>query len=1427
MAKLIGTANASGFYADFGTGRPETALDGKFETGWSSQKTYNATAGELFALIFDQPVTPKRFEFWMNSWGRSIQIGYADTFSTSKTDYTILRSIDTVAADSAGRPWVGAASNRSQKNIIALPDNTVAARVWMFSTVTMGSTIYVGSMGSTATNTSVDRLRIREVDVYDTLTQEDGRNPKVPGTQPVAPWTATPAFFKRTEFLNPGNFSFTPDPDTTAIMVIAQGAGGGGIIQTLKDDSANTVPAGPGGATIVRRTNGDQLIAANGGSAPTAGQATFPTISDWLKPPATLAASNGSTVAGFVSAAGGSNSLGANGGTGFTYEQTSKIATVNFRDLSDNTLPPTANSGWVRDTTYGWRSNNKSHNSSSYVIFASAPYLKSQQISFSWGVSSENTYDKLTIRILLPSGQSTDWLVVSGVQSSTSLYTIPSDGMYGFQFIYTKDSSNSSGLDQAWVGGVVSSVGYRASSLGGGAGGAASLLMLAEPLEFSIGAGGVGSPADHAVTSAQNGTKGSGGAGGGNGGNGAVIVYEYKGLLTYDSPLQYNLTNFNVAPVEMQGIYRTDYVGQGVSTTQNYVHKLRPRTRNVLVLMAGCGGGNAQIVNIAYPQITNDPAIVAIGARRYTAGSGSSSYRETSGSYWGAVAGRGGMFVSDDETIWRANGSFSSYPANLTAIFSSYGSSREGTWANGNTASQTYSGGSGAAALIFAGGDALGDRTITIQVPGAGDGPGVAYAQGYPGVVVIYETESDIGPYTTQISQQTLVKDVPHPDTLISQTSEQVLVKEKQVGTRITQNNQQVLVKEKQVGTQITQVAEQVLIRESDNANNPLQISYAAMAYIIDAPDPTTAITQNNQQVLLRDKQGPTNSTQLAQQILLKAFPATFRFTQVTQQILVAENPSVFFMNFGNLEYPLKNYLYDSREARATSVPDGAYIQLEGAFAEGSYMVVNGVNVGLSSPVKNNDRVQLHSGVTNYWQLSINVYAYYMVNGEVTREMVGRWNIIQPELSPQKPRAYSVYYTNKQWLITKTKYSTGTITSIFTKARTALSNVMQVLVGKGNTALANARDAVYNGANTSLLDAIKPVKSAAQFAVYSMQSKASQVYHRLAAGMDSIVTKTYAKEADASKFSFIQATDAKHGITFDSGVGVGAQYYEMDVQQSQAGFGDLELVGFEALPPATNLYENMEFIDSPLGTGATDLAFDPLPLGSTVPVDQDFDYVQVGKSYSDTQEYEAMLTTGFASTFEMGFTDTIAYSVLNSFDFVGVRSGGTGFWIVPLDTADITRPKMSLMQMFPAEKSHNHTEFVQQTPEAHGAHEFYNFSTTPIFAGAPGNATFTTGIIRRVEHAVPVQIGWVRVKAQMGVYKNTPYRPAQIATGRGNASLYQGFDTHNDVLDFTANYSGVTTLQKFNGYVYNLDVDKTFVCEVYYNGPISGLMQGG
>lgn len=1404
MAKLIPvTANASGYYADFGTGLPPTAIDGAFGTAWSSLKTGNAIAGEVFALIFDQPVTPKRFEFWLSSWGRSVQIGYADAYSNNKSDYTILTSVDTVQPDAAGNTWVTPSANTT-KNVIALPDNNVAARVWMFCAPTMGSTVYVGAMNSSAGNVSVDRLRIREIELFDAVQDGPAVNPKVPNIVPVSPWTASPANWTRTEFSSVGSFSFTPREDTVLMLVIAQGGGAAGRVRA--DLGANPTPTTglAGGDAIVSNAQGAILLAP-GGRVPTIpGAITGPqnTFENWIRY-TDLSARAGGTVSSLVAPAGGRTTLNTGvAGAAWTLASISSNAPATSATQSFTGANPATQLTWefanggVRQNTTGLSLS--SLNASVTLRFKA---VEGQAINVTYISTAGSKPFTATLN-----GVVVDQRTLS-TSSSTVAYVAMESGDQTLIVTMTGSPTGTLGLSRLSFGEFGSPGGYSGAS-----GRSGHVYLMPTPLNIVVPAGGVGQAGGQAVTAAQNGTFGSGGAVGGDGGNGAVIVYEYRGVLVSTSPPEYNLVNYNVATAELAGLYRTDYVGQGIATKQNYTHKLRPRTKNVLVIMSGCGGGNSQLINVVLPEITNDPAIVSAGSKTFTAGSGASSYRALSGSYIMPESGRGGIFSANAETIWQSDG-LSSGPSALgrsIGIFSSYGSSRDGIYTGTNT-STTQSGGSGSGAFIYLSESDLQSRTIDVQVPGQGDGPGTRQNYGYPGVVSIFETESDIGPQITQLSSQTLIKNAQSA-TWITHVTEQALIKNPQTATQITQISEQALIKEKQVGTQITQVVEQVLVRESDLLTNPLQLSYAAIAYIVDAPDPQTAITQVSEQALIRDKQAPTQITQNVQQILLKALLAQYRTTQVTQQILVAENPSVFWLNFGNLEYPMKDVLYDSRTARATSVPQGAYIQLEGAFAPGSYMLVNGVNVGLSSPVKENDQVQLHSGVSNYWQLSINVYAYYTTNGEVTREMIGRWNVIQPNLSPVKPRAYSMVYTNRNWILLKNGYATAMLVSRFSKANAVVGKLVAVL---------------FAGARTMIGTSLTPVRHAVNYGKNSLTQEISKVYHRLATGAASIIT---------------QAQDSYNDITFDSGAGITVARFEMGTKfpQTYYGMGNVADTAIVA-PIGASALAGLEAEISIAYTGETLQEFDAIPTGNTAGVDIafersndgymeltdfHFEYNAVGKSFSDVQEYIAMVSTGFAAPFYMGFTDTIAYSVLGSFEYINFQAGGLGFWNMPTDTAELSQAKMVLMQLFPAEKSIGHSEFVSRTPETHGAHDFHNFTSTPITAGV-GISKFQQSVIKRVERVTHVQIDWVRVKAQMGVGKNTPYRPAQAINGRGKASLYMGFDTLADVRDYTSNYSDVTTLQMYNGYAYNVGVDKSFVCEIYFNGPISGLIRGG
>jgi len=1393
MAKLTGaTAYATTYYTAGSGSPPNLAIDGKSNTRWESNSTGGDAIKEVFVLGFAQPVTPKQIRLLLGTWGPDLRIGYSHEGGTVKANYTEIKGITFASEpnDSRGNPWVYGPSGAdlNTQNVILLPDNQIAAKFW--------------GIWFTST-TGIDRVRIWEISMYDTVGDE-GANPTLPTVLPTSPFLSTPVGWKRTEYSTVGQFTHVPESATKLMLIAAQGAGAGGFVNLNLDGSVAPATAFQGGDAVVATAAGNVLIAP-GAVSYTAAEASLQysgkTEFDWINYADFATRSSSRIAAGNdAGAAGGLADIG--GVAGVAYKLTPQItnsgmgATNNFR-TADAAVPVTLQN-FTRGSADGYRSDAVAVGTECLLEMTFNAYA-GQVITVSYGKGGSSTSFG-TVNVYV-----NDQLLASDASSylggKSVAYTVTQNGPVTVKQTCTRTGSNAAAY--VYLSAVLITGVGQGGSFGGASGRQSRVVMAPATLSLTVPKGGIGQPAGQTLTSEHSGTRGSGGSSGGNGGDGVIVVYEYQGFMAYSEPADYSLANYNVATNPLPGVYRTDYVGRGIASKQNYVHKLRPSTKNVLVLMSGCGGGNAQLINAVLPEIYSDPAIVSTNQKTFTAGSGVSSPRELSGGYIWSRPGKVGEFSSNSETIWQSNGVANQYFSSGLGIFSNYGYSRAGQYTGTNT-STVYSGGSGAAAFFMLTEADIVDRTINIQVPGQGDAGGTPQAYGYPGVVVIYETESIPSLKVTQLVEQILMKDVV-PSTYVTQTPELMLKKDGAANT------------------QVTQTPELILVKEGEQ-NNSLQVSYANVGFIVEAGDPETWITQTSEQLLV--KQGSTNTqvTQSAEMILARTPRIPYRMTQLAELVFVSEIPSVFWLNFGEVADPVKDRMYTSLTGRATSVQPGAYIQLEGPIAKGTTMFVNDVDVGLSSPIANNDRVRIVGGIPNWWQPSINVYTYYLTNGEVTREQVGMWLFKHPVRVPTKPRAYSMT-TSPRWILVKSYSSTATILSIFTKARIAVHNlnalasssysrigpVVGTLIVKLNAAKYSMGQKVSQSYHAMAKDSLGPV--------------VSQSYHALSKAFDAVMASAQISQFIQDDFIPTKNYFGQNVVTFDSGIGVGAAYYEMTVEQLQASYGlTAQNSSLEVASPGAALLENAAFLEAAVGYSDVDQEYNAVPQGTVVPVDQDFDYVPVGKSYSDTQEYEAMITTGFASTFTMGFTDTIAYSVLGSSDYTRYLSGNTGVWDVSMY---IVRPKMTLAQMFPAERSFGHTELVGKTAEVHSAHEFHNFRTTPIYAGAVGVSTYQTGIVKRVEKVVQVQINWVRVKAQMGVYKNTPYRPAQIATGRGKASLYMGFDTTADAKDFTANYSGVKILQKFNGYVYNLDVDKTFVCEIYYNGPISGLIQGG
>ena len=1418
MAKLIGTAQATTTYPDYGTGAASTVQDGNTSTGWSSGTAFAAT--DLIAFTFAEPVTLKSVKVLFRTWARVINIGYASAYSTNKAAYTLARTVDTHATasttgdavDALGKPYAPVLSpglSFENANVIALADNEVAAKVWAFYVPDVNS-----GLGGTAG--AVDRLRIFEMELYSDLDlinfERRPVNPVIPSPVPPAPYTAIPnAKWTRTEYATAGQHAFTPKPNTTLVMAIAVGAGAAGYIET--DQSGNSSPLGSflfGGNTKVSNADGVIFEAGGGGrnSASLSYQfgdmvkdITDGAASDWVNWQDRTGISAAVPSVGAAASAGGASRVDSVAGTTFTIPAGNMndglLATTTFTGSGAiSGIAVDTQTNFYRNASLGYTSNSNVSAGAGTITFTPIKLVAGQKLVLNFTkVSNGQTYAYMN---------DVQFGTAGGVSGGAFTFTCTVTGMYVLRYV---QNSSSTGHYSAITNLVITGYGYG-NNAGGGSGRTAVAYLIPEPLTFEIGAGGTPITSGHTIPANAAGTRGAGGAAGGAGGDGVVVIYEYNGPLLSTVPPIATFANYNVL-TDVTGTYRTDYRGENLSSYYAnptvYTHKLRPSTKTVLFVMVGAGATWGSSYDTA---ITYAPTKVIIGDKQFIAGSGISP-----GDGYGG--GRAGTFSStpDDIAILSSSGaggassSSGSVRPDQAVIAGRYGG------AASNTSGSVGGGGTGSYAFA-ATQDLPEDGIIQIEVANTSAAAG-HYYQNVGGAVFVFESESDFGPLITQISEQTLIKSPTFSQTQTTQVSEQVLVKNPTFSeTQISQVSEQAFVRARWADTWTSQLSEQVLIKEDEN-NNPLQVSYADVAYIVDATDPETSITNLSQQTLVKDKQTDTWTTNSVQQILLKAFPAIFRVTQVPQQVLVAENPSVFFMNFGILENPLKHVLYDSRVARATSVPEGSVVQLEGNFAPGSYMVINGEPVGLSSPIRNNDQVSLHSGVTNYYQRSINVYAYYLTNGETTRELVGLWNVIQPDLSPTVSRAYSVQWTAKSFLFLPTQFAMAQLkNALFAGARSAVASFVEFLMGSGNSKTAQLVGVLFAKANAAT---VVPLQSVFSKALASTADSAKSMFTKAQTQLSNPFKWDYT-QAKVDKFTgrdFV-ATEAAYGSVDtnkdyvkqkDSAVFVIPEYLE-----THAGYG---------------AYENKSFIDLHAGDAAFEIKETIHTRAYSTHKSTSYEYNDVGKSTESGVTWTAVLGSSFARPFAMSAMDTIAYSVLGNVSYEKGVGISLDSWVMPSDTAEITKAVYGTFASNAQANPKAKYGMFEQEAIPRKSENFDTFPTSPIWLQRY-SSTFKTGTEKTQHHSSIFNTKPIYTTNNHKLAALYPYLKSELVVkGNAPALTYMGFNTRQDALDFTENFYGVSVLNAYNGFIYNLDVDRSFICEISYVGPISGLMQGG
>ena len=1517
-----------------GTGNQvSNAFDASLTSWWLSVLGSQST--QFIFLRPNEDVTSGYIRVRFNSiygWGDNIRIGYCVSGSVSLENTVNLRTINTVP---------GSTKAYDDNGVLIAPDVDLVFEVPTFP---KGAAIvlYPGS-GRTAQSqlftTTSEYVCLNNFEFYGLLAPVvpvDGANPIQPVPSPVVPYSADPTRWKHTTFTTVGDNAFTPDPDTTMLFVVLVGAGAGGRINQNLDGTPTENPTSlTGKPTNLFNENGDLIFSATGGGLTSTAENVdnlniFST--DWVRrldlsyvlsiaPSYSENSGAGAALNIDGSIAGVPVPLQSGTGAGLTtlldFTKTAGTAATGFLAVSS--------SQWARSNALGWQSTNTAHSSVGYVNFAAKNYLAGQQLIFTYGSSSESRYDQLRITI----NGVVVLLTSSDTSNATFTYTIPRDGAYTVQFSYTKDGSGSQGLDRVWVSSVtVPGAGYP-QTRGGSTGRAFALTLLPAKYRFNIGTGGVGVPAGQIIPASAHGKGGAGGAGGGNGGNGLVIVYEYKGQNLFDPPAPTDkpYTYFD-APIStaFPSFYRTNYLGNNLTVPTAVKHALRPRTRNVIILMCGAGGpalSGSTGVDVSGTIYPTSHTFVKIGNNSYTAESGENSTRTgSSNNPFALAAGAVGNFVSTKSPIFSQSGIPSNYsPSSALSVVGNYGQGGQGSSTN-SSSTNYYAGGSGALALICITPEELEgtDRILDIQVAQPGRAGNYPITIGTPGAVLIYETESVFPATITSLVEMVLRKDAIEK-TRVSTEAQLLLRKDAIEKTRVSTDARLVLRKDTQPGAYVSGEAELILRKETEV--NDLQVTHLNLAIVYNADDPLTAISTDAELVLTKSQLVGANVSTDAELMLRKDNVAASRISWCMENILmrspllptrisntprlllVAEIASVFFLRFGTLEYPIKNQLYRSLTARATSVPDGAYIQLEGIFAPGTTMYINDVNVGLSSPIKNNDRVYIIGGVQNYFQTFINTYTYYTTNGEITREVCGSWQIIQPDLSAAIGRDYATA-ANLTWLKTIHTVATSQLVPQRAIANTTYKSFVEMLVSKIQTTSVKLAPAVTKAlAQLIELGTLVSKTNPQAHDLVPEFTKMNNVTNGIAVNWEQVqdhevyvstdwnktsanvlfVPATWDRQiALHKKSSLTQIVSLAHDETGNLEIVVGntkQQTTNIEADLTKAGHtDDTAFVGIN-----TSAYFGESAVDaemasgyhtytlvaaekdagSSIGTDAGDVSAEVGSPGAEIigleilkhsgyadladlgiikrvedatEVLQEYEYLEKDRSITATADYASISYSHYARYFSVGSIAVSAYSVL--LDAVPDRVVG-GAAIIETEASSVEaggshnqpvtyqdqKAKYGEVEGMKPVKGDGHNEYYSAIGEIARYAMGFIFSATPIKAIANYGSFSTESERTSVNAAAVLSNNYIVTKQYVNMHTLTPYRVAEAVNGVGKASLYMGFDTRQAALDYTSSYSDVTIKTQFNGFAYNVAVDKSFVCEIYFNGPVGWLLQGG
>lgn len=1469
--------------------------DGIASTSWYGSN-YGDAVNSLKNFCGIKFASPKDVSYVIANifvWGSTVKIGtWADGADPASASFTIAniipisnfnvftdKDLDGLAITARSVPYRFNATAKAIPGILLYCDDNRA-----------------NILGNNGTSSPNNALCLRELQIFgpdgavvQPPTFVDGLNPRPPTTIPVSPFTATPQNWVRTEYATAGDFDFVPDPTTSLLFIAIQGGGAGGAV--TRDMNWNLIPVDSrvkGGETYVATTDG-KVWSVGGGNGVSIGiQRSNPEVPiDWVRTPILPGANNGSGTDGTITAApGGASALGI-AGAAYQLAPVSNAGNA-FIDFKLNNgaaygLTVSAQSSFIWGNGTGWYSTNRGETSSTgYVQFNPITLIAGQVVRFTYGVSSESGYDKLTILV-----GGVTILTASGEASTFIDYSIPTSGSYVIRFQYTKDNSRAAGGDWCWVSMFSGNGSGYPPNQSGAAGRLLSGFVLPKPLRLRVGEGGVGIPSGQTPPTAAHGTRGSGGAGGGNGGTGVIVVYEYKSQLPFETPKFPDISFYNNATVELPGIYRTNYIGGGSNSKQNYVHKLRPRTKRVLVLMVGAGGGSCHWTDISRTVYNSGPAIVSTGTKTLTAESGGSSYKSDVNTY---IGGSAGAFTSDVEMLYTKDGGQGAWfgansPGRVTDFYGNYGNSSAG-WPNTSSSSGpliTASGGSGALGFAVLTEAMLQSRELAIQVPGIGRGD---YQAGTAGAVLIFETESvfdDV--FASQVSELVLQRAAPYANTQVSQVNELVLQRDAIAPT-----------------SQVSQVVLMVLQR------SPTVVG--------------TSVTEQTIEIIGKAEPSNVRVSQSIQSVLVESEPPQQNVSQVAALVLIKENPTLLqMMDFGVMRFPMKNELYLSDICTVVGIGDGKSLrfQLEGDLPVGSTLIYNGVDIqSLTVMIKDGDTLQLHSGVTNWFVTTIYVFVYVSRADQIVREYAGFWSVLQATLSGRKRATIGTLSSKRTIILAKTGSAIGVKKAIAARsakeskaqmaARRAIENVVKTSVtakatnGNAVKAIVAPIHSKGNAAKTNVI----PVDSKGNAVVATVVSKVAKDNAVLSVTQTIDRTVGEAILSDVHEFSYTNGNDIRSNVSvfknaqkpkvsffnmykaaYASGLTVKSvvqkfihtygEAIKSQVQKFTARVGS-PLLRFEMTPIPKHASQLGKTTTTAISGNnisiiQTGIFYEVVKQGSAK-ADQPFSKIDVGRSFVDSgyvvfdysksaklKVVEFLFSSKQASSFfRPGYVYTPTFVATNSptIEFTDQQNDKVAF--IEQQYKNAENPKRVLRDIgyiwVPAPNrdngatmhavaavSANRTYWAglgwegRHPPAYVGITRDYTVRENPRFTGKEVEylrretnraSGLTQEFAVRINNSNLIPVQYLVRKTNILLYG---MRPILYQAGKNKVDkvkYYMGFTTQAEVNAFIVNFLKPTTKLKLDGYVYRVGVDETLVCEIRGpNMPLAWLLRGG